>query len=166
MAKHTQMTDQKIINSGAMQYLMPFPAAGRVLRMTNEGAGLNASIEDALGQANDATPFQLALRTLRIEPLSTPDQVSLWAGPLEFRMPFPAEGRVFHVKEGDGGGLEATVADELGCSQDALPFTYAFRSLHAEPVLDPAFPFAPYAPGWFYRPLTTGSTPPSDTHTR
>ena len=31
MAKQTQTTDQKIINSGAMQYLMRFPAEGQEL---------------------------------------------------------------------------------------------------------------------------------------
>ena len=146
----TQTTDQKIINSGATQYLMPFPTEGRLLRVTHQGAGLTVSIADQLGQASDATPFNLAMRSLRSVPLQMRDQVSIWAGPLEYRMPFPAEGRLFQVTA-DRGVLEVAVADELGGSRDALPFTSAFRSLTVDPVLDPAFPYKAYDPGWCYR---------------
>jgi hypothetical protein len=146
MATQTNKTDQKIINSGAMQYLIPFPAGGRLLRVTKEGSGLGASIADDLRRPNDAIPFSLALRSLQVQPAQTRDQVTILAGPLQYVMPVPVEGRLIRVTA-EGAVLVASVEDDLGRTQDSIPFTSAFRSLHVEPVLDEDFPFEPYIPG-------------------
>ncbi|RPH76587.1 MAG: hypothetical protein EHM80_14315 [Nitrospiraceae bacterium] len=147
MAKQTKTTDQKIINSGAMHYLMHFPAAGRLLRMTSEGSGVVASIADDLGrQSNDAVPFMLACRSLRVERTQSKEQAHMWFGALEHVLPFPPEGRLIRVTA-NGADLVASVADDLGRSEDAIPFTYAFSSMCVEPVLDPDAPFNPYNPG-------------------
>ena len=61
-------------------------------------------------------------------------------------MPLPPEGRLLQVTA-EGAVLVAAVADDLGRTQDAIPFTCAFRSLHVDPVLDPGAPFGPYYPG-------------------
>jgi len=72
MAKHKQTTTQRIINSGPMQFLMPFPEEGRLLRVTISGSGLVAAVADEVGKANDALPFTYALRSLRVDPVDNP----------------------------------------------------------------------------------------------
>ena len=152
MAKQTQTTDQKIINSGAMQYLMRFPAEGRVLRVMRTEAGLAASIADELGKANDAIPFSLALRALQVQPAEARAKVlTIWSGPLKYEMPFPVqEGRLMRIRD-EGGVVAVSMEDEPGRPQDAYPFTHAFRSLQGEPVLATSDPFAPYHQGFFCR---------------
>jgi hypothetical protein len=151
MKKHKPATDQKLINAGPMPYLMRFPAQGRTLRVTISGAGVVAAIADDLGASSEAVPFSHALRSLRVERArQTTDQVIMWSGSLQYVMPWPAEGRLIQVKE-EGAVLVASIADELGRPQDALPFTCAFRSLHVGPVLDHDFPFKAYDPGVVYR---------------
>ena len=150
MAMQTQTMDQKILNTGATQHLIPFPAAGREWLLTRTGDGITASVADELGKPTDAIPFSRALGSLRVDWAQTKDQATIWAGPLQYVMPWPAEGRRIRTTA-EGAVLVVTVADELGRAQDALPFTAAFRRLTLDPVLDPACPFQPYDPGFVYR---------------
>lgn len=163
MATQTKKTDQKIINSGAMQYVMPFPAKGREWLVTREGAGLAISRADDLGKPNDATPFSLALRSLQVLPAGpSATFVTILSGPLPYEMPVPAEGRLIRVTV-EGELLVVSVADDLGSPRDADPFTHAFRSLHVEPILADTHPFAPYrSPGLFYADPIPRAVDPED----
>jgi hypothetical protein len=55
--------------SGPLPYEMRIPVEGRLIRVTDEGGVVGATVEDKLGHTRDADPFTHAFRSLHVEPV-------------------------------------------------------------------------------------------------